>query len=234
MEDGNYNHYPRTFCSKPSKQCLIFRNNFILPIEIEEIIIKHYNQLRCDYIENIMSGLSTRSLITELFKRDSDSDGHYYHRMYRSYSREMRRLYGVPYEERDIIYTDQSAHGPVNMSINYNRLSDDKIFHIDIYNESDIYDVIEEIIPRRGNLHMEEYGRYVIDFFDHRVQTEWDNKTKDERKEYIKMIFPTIKYNIIKDYGLVSLMNQRNNFEDAIYRTMRTDCINRIDPNEDS
>lgn len=233
MESGEFEHFPHNEMTKPSKQCLIFRNRFILPIEIEEIIIKHYNQIRSVYIENIMSGLSTRTLINELLKRDHDSDGHYYHRMYKTYSREMRRLYGIPHEDTDLTYAEQRGHGPVNMSINYNRLSSDKIYHIDVYDKFDVYDVIEEILHRRGNLPKEEYGRYVIDFFDHRVQNEWYNKTERERREYIMKLFPTIKYNFIKDYGMVSLINQRDNFEDVIYRTMRIECINRIDTNEE-
>ena len=63
MERREFGHFLHDETAKPSKQCLIFRNRFILPIEIEEIIIKYYNQIRSEYIENIMSGLSTKSLI---------------------------------------------------------------------------------------------------------------------------------------------------------------------------
>ena len=227
MNSEYFGQFQHTDCPKPSKQCLIFRNRFVLPIEIEEIIIKYYNQIRSDFLEKTLGSISTKSLIHELCKRDNDSDGAFYHRMYRTYSREMRRLYGVPHEEDELAYAEQNAHAPVNMSINYNRVIDDTIFNIDVYSQHDVYGVIEDMLLRRQIYPGELHGRYVVDYYDHCIQREWEDKTEHERREHIRELFPTIKFNFIRDYGLVSLMRQRENFEDAVYRTLRLECVNR-------
>ena len=229
MEQGESEYFPHVESAKTSKQCLIFRNRFTLPIELEELIMKYYNEIRSEYLDKVMSQLSTKSLIEELMKRDCDPDGTYFHRMYKTYSNEMRRLYGIPHDENELCYSEQQAHGVVNMSINYNRLINGTIFNIDVYNESDVYGIVEELLFQRYIMPRDGYGRYVVDFYDHILQNDWHNKSEHERRVYVSKLFPTIKFNFIKDYGLVSFMRQRNQFTDVVYRTMRMDCINKTD-----
>ena len=114
------------------------------------------------------------------------------------------------------------------MSINYNRLVNG-ISNIDVYNESDVYEIVEEVLFQRHIVPKDGYGRYIVDFYDNMLQNDWHNKNEHERRVYVNRLFPTIKFNFMRDHGLVSFMRQRAQFTDVVYRTMRMDCVNRSD-----
>ena len=60
MEQGESEYFPHVESANTSKQCLIFRNRFTLPIELEELIMKYLQNNKTGHYEVLIGTICNK------------------------------------------------------------------------------------------------------------------------------------------------------------------------------
>lgn len=209
----------------------------ILPMEICEIIFKHWITLHLEYAKKFLSSLSDADLYSELRKRNQFCFNPTQHRHIELYVKSMEEigLLDAAGFENNLIYSKseiESGSEIVNMSVKNNIYYSDLIIRTDYYTISDLYDSINTIVGlHSSNPDADEYDNKIIDF--------WINQSVKKRLQYCINIFPKVKDQFFSIEPMTTNGSRFNSLKQSCYEIMRNlfiseDLMSDMEDNTDS
>jgi hypothetical protein len=221
-----------------TKKSFIFID--ILPIEIEDYILKFYYNIRDKQKQNLQTLYSNNELVCELYRRCKGnpyenkipiipsnlvySNNDSITRLPLGYLREIYRLYDTTIEEMydlGLDYKDVEGHSLINYAFVLNNGIQDKLVNLHFHG---IYDFIYFMNKKCNDII--NNTKSVKDMYDKMLIDYWSLQTIEKKYQLINMNFNKIKYDFINENGVIQVKNRIDRISNSIYRIMRFSFIN--------